>query len=172
MTVPLLTSVTKTNLLKTNYINILWFFLIFFVFGASLWKFISTKNDYSNNLNLKVTLDLSNIQEIVLEDDSELARARNPNCSFWDCFNVYRCGQRTEDRISIYVYPLASYVDSNGKSAFTLSREFYFILKTIIDSPYYTPNPLDACLLIPSIDVLNQNRIDTHLVGKALASLP
>lgn len=172
MTVPLLTSVTKTNLLKTNYINILWFFIIFLVFGASLWKFISTKNDFSNNLNLKVTLDLSNIQEIVLEDDSELARARNPNCSFWDCFNVYRCGQRTEDRISIYVYPLTNYVDSNGKSAFTLSREFYFILKTIIDSPYYTPNPSEACLFIPSIDVLNQNRIDTHLVGKALAALP
>lgn len=113
-----------------------------------------------------ITLDLSAIEEIIIEEDAELARAKNPNCSHWDCFNVYKCGQ-----FSIYVYPLQSYTDTQGNSAFVLSKEFYYILKAIAESPYYTPNPQEACIYVPSIDVLNQNRIDVNLVSKALASL-
>ena len=147
------------------------FLLIVFMF------FIVEDSQDNDNLNEKLSLDLIDIPQIVLDKDAELARARNSNCSYWDCFNVYKCGQRNGDddreRISIYVYPIKEYVDSDQhKQAFTLTREFHTILKTIVDSPYYTPNPNDACLFVPSIDTLNQNRIDVNLVGKALASLP
>lgn len=121
--------------------------------------------------NKRITLDLSDIPETVLVEDAELARARNGNCSYWDCFNVYKCGQRDQDRIAIYVYPLHSYVDTKGTPAFTLTKEFYFILKAIIDSSYYTPNPNEACIFVPSIDTLNQNLVQPNLVAKALASL-
>lgn len=121
--------------------------------------------------NKRITLDLSDIPETVLVEDAELARARNGNCSYWDCFNVYKCGQRDQDRIAIYVYPLHNYVDTKGTPAFTLTKEFYFILKAIIDSSYYTPNPNEACIFVPSIDTLNQNLVQTNLVAKALASL-
>ncbi|XP_058832930.1 exostosin-2 [Topomyia yanbarensis] len=132
----------------------------------------------------RISLDLVDIPQVVLDKDAELARARNRNCSFWDCFNVYRCGQRAGgsapaasdeqlERISIYVYPLKEYVDGGtGRQAFQLTKEFYGILKTIVNSPYYTANPNEACLFVPTLDTLNQNRIDVNLVGKALASLP
>ncbi|KFB37980.1 exostosin-2 [Anopheles sinensis] len=132
----------------------------------------------------RLSLDLADIPQVVLDKEAELARARNRNCSYWDCFNVYRCGgQRSvaggggmdgsQERISIYVYPLKEYVDADSKrAAFQLSKEFHTILKTIVNSPYYTSNPNEACLFMPTLDTLNQNRIDTTLVGKALASLP
>ncbi|KAJ6637227.1 Exostosin-2 [Pseudolycoriella hygida] len=125
----------------------------------------------STSKNNRITLDLAVIPETVLLEDAELARARNGNCSYWDCFNVYKCGQRDQDRIAIYVYPLHNYVDTKGTPAFVLTKEFYQILKAITDSSYYTPNPHEACIFVPTIDTLNQNLIQTNLVAKALASL-
>lgn len=122
--------------------------------------------------NNRIQLDLSNIPQIILEEDAELTRARNENCSIWDCFNVYKCGQRDQERIAIYVYPLQDYVNSQGTTAFTLTMEFYYILNAIIESPYYTPNPSEACIFVPSIDILNQNNVQRNLVAKALAALP
>uniref|UniRef100_A0A182T8P1 Exostosin-2 n=1 Tax=Anopheles maculatus TaxID=74869 RepID=A0A182T8P1_9DIPT len=130
----------------------------------------------------RLSLDLGDIPQVVLDKEAELARARNRNCSYWDCFNVYRCGQRTSsldeddadgERVSIYVYPLKEYLDADSRRpAGQLTREFYRIVQTIVNSPYYTANPNEACLFVPTLDTLNQNRIDTTLVGKALASLP
>ena len=128
-----------------------------------------------NSNGEKFNLDLSDIKKIVLNKDAELPRIRNSNCSYWDCLNVYRCGQRDLDKITIYMYPIQEFVDEDGKKATqegaTLSKEFYTILKTIVKSPYYTANPNEACIFIPSLDTLNQIRIDTNLVGKSLASL-
>lgn len=113
-------------------------------------------------------LDLNNFRHVRFDKDAELARKRNPNCSFYDCFNVYRCGNH-QNKVTLYVYPLAQYSEEN--SATWISKEFYTILKTLINSPYYTSNPNEACIFVPSIDLLNQNLIDKNLVGKALASL-
>lgn len=68
--------------------------------------------------------------------------------------------------ISQFVF---QFVDQNSKTS--LTKEFYTILNTIKNSPYYTNNPAKACIFVPSIDTLNQNRFDVNLVGKALASL-
>ncbi|XP_055370982.1 exostosin-2 [Condylostylus longicornis] len=142
------------------------------VFGAIvfLWDYFG-KNNTGDNYNEEISLDINHISQITLEDDLELAKSRNENCTFWTCFNVYRCGQREQDRISIYIYPLHEYINSEDKKAFVLTREYYEILETILDSPYYTPNPNDACIFIPSIDTLNQNLIDITLVSKSLATL-
>ncbi|XP_055842847.1 exostosin-2 [Episyrphus balteatus] len=167
----------KSNKKQQNekIFNILTYTLVAIViFGgvSLLWDLFEEKKHSANGFsNKKVSLDISRISEFVLEDDAELARGRNLNCSFWDCFNVYRCGQREQDRITIYVYPLTEYVDQASKQAFTLTQEYHEILKAIVESPYYTPNPNEACLFAPSIDTLNQNLLDTKLVGKALASL-
>ncbi|XP_058444548.1 exostosin-2 [Malaya genurostris] len=165
-------------------------YLIAFVSLLILLGFWLNGNSLSETGTERISLDLVEIPQIVLDHDAELARARNPNCSFWDCFNVYRCGQRTsgnsaagsrsalladeaQEKISIYVYPLKEYIDGGtGQQAFQLTKEFYGILKTIVDSPYYTANPNEACLFVPALDTLNQNRIDVNLVGKALAALP
>lgn len=139
---------------------------------------ISSPITHANDRNQRVSLDLNDVEKVYLENDAELARAHNGNCSYWDCFNVYRCGEK----LSIYVYPLTNYVDSSGtastndkeaKSTLSvLSREFFEILKIIIESPYYTSDPKRACVFIPTIDTLNLNRIRVETVAKALASLP
>lgn len=121
--------------------------------------------------NRRISLGLTTIEKVQLSDDSEITRDHNENCSYWDCFNVYRCGER----LSIYVYPFHDYIDSSEESfsSFSiLSREFFEILKIIVESPYYTADPKSACVFVPSIDTLNLYNIKSSTVSKALATLP
>nr|CAG4646058.1 EOG090X01LY [Macrothrix elegans] len=53
-----------------------------------------------------------------------------------------------------------------------ISKEYYSMLKAISSSIYFTPNPSDACLFIPSIDLLNQNKVHSKDIGKILSTLP
>lgn len=136
--------------------------------------FISSSISRANDRNHRISLDLTDVEKYHLDLDAEQTKSHNENCSYWDCFNVYRCGER----LSIYVYPLQDFVDETVKGVAAestlsvLSREFFEILKVIIESPYYTPDPKEACVLVPSIDTLNLNRIDPQIVAKALATLP
>lgn len=144
----------------------IWLFVIYFIFGN--W-FLNSSNDRID----RISLELTDVEKIVLDNDAELARGHNDNCSYWDCFDVYRCGER----LTIYVYPLVNYMDANdvneehGTMRY-LSREFFEILKIISESPFYTADPKEACVFVPSIDTLNLNRAKEGLVAKALASLP
>lgn len=114
--------------------------------------------------------NLNTYNHIKFDKLAELSRQRNPNCSIFDCFNVYRCGNH-QNKIYIYIYPFIEYYSIDRKSNTFITKEFYLILKAIKNSPYYTTNPKEACLFVPSIDLLNQNLIDKSLVEKALASL-
>lgn len=110
-----------------------------------------------------------------LEAGSKAARPRPRvrDCTHWDCLNVYRCGQRGRDRLSVYVYPPERYVDENGTPAAPpISQQYYALLETIIQSEYYTPDPSEACLFVPGIDTLNQDVLDLKLTEQALQSLP
>lgn len=152
-----------------------WFAIIYLIIVSSSIK--SNGDRYH-----RFSLNLADVESIFIESDSELPRAHNENCSFWDCFNVYRCGEK----LSIYVYPLIDYVGANENAdeantanvkefmstLSVLSREFYEILKIIIESRYYTSDPKAACILVPSIDTLNLNRLSSSFVAKALARLP
>lgn len=149
---------------------IFWIVAVYFII-------LSSSKTSSNERYQRISLDLKSIETVQLENDAELARQHNENCSYWDCFNVYRCGEK----LTIYVYPLIDYVDSsankkNDKVASStmsvLSKEFFEILKSIVESPYYTSDPKEACILVPSIDTLNLNRINIDLVAKALLTLP
>uniref|UniRef100_A0A1A9WW32 Exostosin-2 n=1 Tax=Glossina brevipalpis TaxID=37001 RepID=A0A1A9WW32_9MUSC len=145
--------------------------LAFILSVLYLYNFFYHINDvkhHKKNFN-RISLNLNNIDELLLLENADTARARDTNCTIWTCVNTYRCGQ---DRIKVYVYPLQEYIDSkSGKEAVRLTKEFYQILNAIVKSPYYTPNPNKACLFVPSIDLLNQNKIQPSLVNKALASL-
>jgi glucuronyl/N-acetylglucosaminyl transferase EXT2 len=117
--------------------------------------------------------DLDRVPEVVIATNAPLAEGRNPHCSYYDCFNVYRCGHTGSNKIQVYVYPMRKYVDErNIPVGSQMSREFYFILQTILESKYYTPNPEEACILVPSIDTLNQNRFRVMETSEALTSLP
>jgi hypothetical protein len=80
----------------------IFFFLIFFIL------FIIPEKQTN-------VLDLNSFNHIRFSKDAELARNRNTNCSIYDCFNVYRCGNHL-NKITIYVYPITEYSESEEDS--------------------------------------------------------
>lgn len=118
-----------------------------------------------------VNLDVIRFPIQTLKSESRTSEERATNCTYWLCFNVYKCGRGGHDKITIYIYPLKDYRTGDGRAISQFSREFYEILRTIKNSKYYTPNPDDACLLVPSIDTLNQNSFSSKHVAQALQSL-
>lgn len=117
------------------------------------------------------SIDLNKRSKVVLSRNAPFSQIRSANCTYWDCFDVYKCGRGGHDKITIYIYPLKDYQTENGNSISQFSREFYLILDTIKRSKYYTTNPEEACLLVPSIDTLNQASFSKSEVSQALQSL-
>uniref|UniRef100_A0A0V0GAA6 Exostosin-2 n=1 Tax=Triatoma dimidiata TaxID=72491 RepID=A0A0V0GAA6_TRIDM len=131
--------------------------------------YYSTESRYES-LNLK---ELDRIKEVTVPSDSPVSSGPNPKCSYYDCFNIYKCGHKGTSKILVYVYPLKKYVDDKGIAIGNkMSREFYTVLDTIVKSRYYTPNPEEACIFVVSIDTLNQNRFRTKETSQALSMLP
>ena len=98
---------------------------------------------------------------------------RNLACHFYspDCFNVYRCGS-VQGQLKVYIYPPRSYVNEEGEAVLEMSEEWFQMLSAVYHSEYYTPDPLSACLLLPSVDLLNIRQADLGLVASVLSSLP
>lgn len=67
---------------------------------------------------------------------------------------------------------MARYVDEEHVAIRPMSKEFYEIIDTILNSEYYTSDPDEACILIPPIDTLNENNLRKEEIAKALAMLP
>jgi len=83
------------------------------------------------------------------------AVAAGRKCGHHSCFNIYRCGRVGQDHLSVFVYPIER-IFVNGKLLQeVISKEFYQILDTILRSPYYVSDPEEACIFIPTIDLLN-----------------
>ncbi|RVE45912.1 hypothetical protein evm_009446 [Chilo suppressalis] len=138
------------------------FTVLFNVFTGS-----SPRTDFHEPVNL----DPSSVPVLQLRRDLPKSQSRLSNCTYWECFNVYRCGRGGHDKITIYIYPLKDYQTENRRPISQFSKEFYIILDTIRHSKYYTPNPEEACILVPSIDTLNQNSFSSEYVGRALQTL-
>lgn len=85
-------------IISTRQLDIRRYAIISFIVLITFFAFRSR-----NFWDSEDVLDLNRIKQRVLEKDAELPRSRNSNCSYWDCFNVYRCGHKD---ISIYIYPI------------------------------------------------------------------
>ena len=157
----------KSNILLLLFLGLLVCFLL--IVGCRIITGGNTRSgiDYS-----PLILDDVNVFPVKsIASDASEASATSTSCTFFDCFDVYRCGTQG-NKLLVYVYPPKTYVDSYGKPITEqMSREFYAILKAIVDSRFYTPNPREACIFIPSIDTLNQNRLKIRSVSQALRSL-
>lgn len=180
MTIPPKATITNVyNFLNTSsvshkkYKN---FFLLILVISGIIIISLPFINFSSNETTNFVKVNLENVnklQEIKLKSSDQTGSPRNTKCTHWDCFNIYRCGHTGHDRITVYVYPLEKYVDENGKSATkSISKEYYNLIKGIVNSKYYTANPHEACLFVPFIDTLNEERIDLNLTSRVLNQLP
>ena len=88
----------------------------------------------------------------------------NEHCTMGACFNIQKCSRLSEFRV--YVYP--------SDEKFKVSPLFEKILRVIRSSQYYTTNPQDACLFVPSFDTLDRDRHSKEYLKNMpkLSSLP
>jgi len=107
---------------------------------------------------------------VISENESLSTRL---DCSHSKCFDPFKCNVLDENkRIKVFVYPIQHFVDTSGISVFpSQTREFLEILQAIVRSDYYTDDPMEACLFVPSIDLLSQAKIDLESASQALDSL-
>lgn len=163
---------TKSSLYK-RYKNFFFVLLIISIFIALSVPLANLSSDVSKSYERIDFRNLKNLPLVKLTNSVSIVTPKNSQCTHWDCFNIYRCGHTGHDRIAVYVYPLRKYVDERGVPATEhLSKEYYHLLNTVIKSKYYTANPEEACIFIPSIDTLNQDRLRLNLTSRALSSLP
>lgn len=116
---------------------------------------------------------LSKIEQVLIPANFVSSSERNTRCSYYTCFNPYKCGQRGLSQIQVYVYPMKQFVTENKEPVVrTLTREFNTILETVKRSKYYTSDPDEACIFIPPFDTLSQTNILAKEVSQALNMLP
>lgn len=156
----------------TKYKNFFWILLILSIAIVLFLPFTNFTNDASRKFEKVQLRNLKNLDIVKLKSGVGVSEPRNPFCTYWSCFNIYRCGHTGHDRIAVYVYSPKKYVDSDGVSATELSKEYLTLLGAVINSKYYTANPEEACIFIPFIDTLNQERMRINITSKALHSLP
>ncbi|KAF2354728.1 Exostosin C-terminal [Trinorchestia longiramus] len=93
------------------------------------------------------------------------------SCHHHSCFDVYRCGRTHHSHITVYVYPMAHYIDEDEVEINPISKEFLEIVEAVVNSRYYTSDPRDACVFFPTIDMLNENNLRKDMIGRALSGL-
>ena len=100
------------------------------------------------------------------------AGRRKSSCHFYsqDCWDVYRCG--CEGQLKVYIYPPLSYITEDGSPVLETSQEWQEMLSAVHSSHYFTPDPGEACLLLPSVDLLHVKPGQRKLIASVLQSLP
>ena len=145
---------------------------LFIFFAVEVWPLLPFSDDESE---LNSPLDSASEDGSInrLQDGTPLPEQRDSKCLMHSCFDVFRCAMNENKLISVYVYPFNNFLDEKGKPINKpTSQEFHELLTTIMRSKYYTPELKKACIIIPSVDTLNQNSMDLKGYARILASLP
>jgi len=139
-------------------------------FALEIWP-VNTFSEDESGLNSTPDNDDSEIFR--LQAGSPLSEKRDSKCLAHSCFDIFRCTVNENKLISVYVYPFANFLDENGRTINkAMSQEFYELLTAIMRSKYYTADVGKACIIVPSVDTLNQNGMDIKGYARILASLP
>ncbi|KAI4504281.1 hypothetical protein M0802_000752 [Mischocyttarus mexicanus] len=166
----------KTIRLPYHYHNLfivtLFLFILIIILIAAYHAFKYGDTPQNSIYNAIVLSNINKLPTEVLKADYPAADITNSSCTYFNCFNVYRCGSRGNKPL-VYVYPPKIYLDGLHKPITSpMTKEFYQILNALVSSKFYTSNPHEACIFIPSIDTLNQNRLKLQEVSQALKTLP
>lgn len=142
---------------------------VFIFFTLELWSILPFSDD---EFDLNSPLD-DDLAEVRLKTDAPLPEKRDSKCLMHSSFDIFRCALNENKLISVYVYPNTRYLDERGHTINkAMSQEFYELLAAIVKSKYYTSDLNNACIIIPSIDTLNQNDQDLTGIARILAGLP
>ena len=158
---------------------LLFLFVVIATILVQLFSWILTSLSSSSSHGALVKhprLDYNTFLTVSIDKSAKSAKTTQQNCTYHTCFDVYRCGFKTGEglpQISVYVYPPSRYVDEEGVPlTLPMSAEFAESIQSIVNSAYYTDDPSSACLLVPAIDLLNQNGVRLASMSKILESLP
>ena len=152
-------SCTPLKTIKVIVLTVGLFSLMIFMNSMSPWQYNST-NKKSQILRLTQYFKSDTVEK--------------KECRFHTCFEINNCQFSLSDKIGIYVYPNYVYMYANDTHPqdIVTSREYNDILETIISSEYYQPLPYKACVFVPSVDTLNQQRMNVSLISNILHGLP
>uniref|UniRef100_A0A8D8PUC0 Exostosin-2 n=1 Tax=Cacopsylla melanoneura TaxID=428564 RepID=A0A8D8PUC0_9HEMI len=158
---------------QTNFKSFFFGLLLIFLSAVCLVLLLQSPQQSQQISHKYLSLDSLNNVEYVTVNKSVKLNKRNEKCTYFDCFNVYRCNHGGLSNLLVYIYPLKHYIDDkNIPVGSFISKEYFDMLMTIQKSKYFTSNPEEACIFIPSIDILNQNRFRVEETSYALSSLP
>lgn len=117
----------------------------FLVFLYSLWLLESS----ATSSTLGVIPYYSQGDELLLSPSSHpfSTQIKQKPCTMHTCFDFAKC----EGTFKIYIYPSAH----NAK----VSSNYAKILKSVLRSRFHTKDPKKACLLLPSFDFLDRDRL-------------
>lgn len=98
--------------------------------------------------------------------------ASDTNCLYYNCFDVYKCGENSH-KIQVHISdPQKVLVQNsnpeNGQEISILTKDYVDILQAIIESDFYTEDPSKACIFIPPFNLLNEADLDSIAASKAL----
>lgn len=113
------------------------------------------------------------MNEMIVVDDTSHITETDFYCTYWSCIDSYKCVENFDGKISVYVYDVKKYVDSELRSLLSQpSKEHIELIWVISQSRYATTDPSEACIFVPSVDLLNQKHLNRKTVARILASLP
>ena len=95
---------------------------------------------------------------VALTEGAEVSTP-NERCTLSRCFDVARC---RHGNFKVYVYP-----DAEGRK---VSPIYQKILRVLRSSSYYTSDPAEACLFVPSWDTLDRDKLSENF-GKNIPQL-
>lgn len=142
---------------------------LFVFLAVEIWPVNTFPEDESE---LNSPLDNGGSETFRLQAGSPLSEKRDSKCLAHSCFDIFRCAVNENKLISVYVYPFTNFLDENGTVNKAMSQEFYELLTAIKRSKYYTADLGKACIIVPSVDTLNQKGMDIKGYARILASLP
>ena len=138
-------------------------------FALELWSILPFSNDESE---VKSPLD-NEFTEALVRAKGPLPERKDLKCLMHSCFDIFQCAVNENKLISVYVYPNTRFLDDRGHAVNkAMSQEYFELLNAIVKSKYYTSDWNSACIIIPSVDTLNQNGQDLEGIARILAGLP
>lgn len=99
-------------------------------------------------------------------DDNQEER----NCDFYSCFDLSRCIHSSSKHMAVHLYDS----QTTNLAAFAQSREHHEMVKAVRSSAYSkeAEGPQKACLFIPSLDLLNLQKLTPSITREYLQQLP
>ena len=138
---------------------------VMLVIGLSLFIFFQTTYDYR-----RIKMQLPRVIDI--NKQAPVTKTRM-DCRFHSCFDIFQCKPQFNGQLKLYVHPNTRFDDSSKKDIFgSYTYEFLKMLDGLRNSKYTTQNQSEACLFIPSLDLLSEESLDAKLAALSLSSIP